>query len=104
MKQVPVPIPLTCISCKLLDHILASNMMKQLESNNILFEFQHGFRANRPCESQIIFRIHQLTYNKDKNIQTDLMIMNFAKAFDTVLHKRILYKLKYYGMSQQAIN
>ena len=30
--------------------------------------------------------------------------MNFAKAFDTVLHKRILYKLKYYGMSQQAIN
>ena len=104
MKQVPVPIPLTCISCKLLEHILASNMMKQLESNNILFEFQHGFRANRPCESQIIFRIHQLTYNKDKNIQTDLMIMNFTKAFDTVLHKRILYKLKYYGMSQQAIN
>ena len=88
MKQVPIP--LTCISCKLLEHILASNMMKQLESNNILFEFQHGFRANRTCESQIIFRIHQLTYNKDKNIQTDLMIMNLAKAFDTVLHKRIL--------------
>jgi hypothetical protein len=104
MKQVPVPIPLTCISCKLLEHILASNMMQLLESNNILFEFQHGFRANRPCESQIIFRIHQLTNNKDKHIQTDLMIMNFAKAFDTVLHKRILYKLKYYSMSQQAIN
>jgi hypothetical protein len=30
--------------------------------------------------------------------------MNFAKAFDKVPHKRILYKFKYYGMSQQAIN
>jgi hypothetical protein len=75
MKQVPVPIPLTCISCKLLEHILASNTMKQLESNNILFEFQHGFRENRFCESHIIFMIHLLTYNKDENIQTALMII-----------------------------
>jgi hypothetical protein len=44
------------------------------------------------------------SYNKDENIQTDLMIMNFAKAFDKVPHKRILYKFKYYGMSKQAIN
>jgi len=79
-------------------------MMKHLESNNILFEFQHEFRANRSCESQIISMIHQLTYNKDKNIQTDLIIMDIAKAFDKVPHKRLLYKRKYYGISQQAIN
>jgi hypothetical protein len=78
--------------------------MKQLESNNIIFEFQHGFRENRFCESHIIFMIHLLTYNKDENIQTDLMIMNFAKAFDKVPHKRTVYKFKYYGMSQQAIH
>ena len=46
--------------------------------------------------------IHLLTYNKDENIQTDLMIMNFAKAFDKVPHKRTVYKFKYYGMSQQG--
>jgi len=79
-------------------------MMKHLESNNILFEFQHEFRANRSCESQIISMIHQLAYNKDKNIQTDLIIMDIAKAFDKVPHKRLLYKRKYYGISQQAIN
>jgi hypothetical protein len=42
--------------------------------------------------SHIIFMIHLLTYNKDENIQTALMIMNFAKAFDKVLHKRTVYK------------
>ena len=39
--------------------------------------------------------IHQPTYNKDNNIQTDLIIMDFAKAFDKVPHKRLLHKLKY---------
>jgi len=70
--------------------------MKYLESNNILFEFQHGFRENRSCESQIISMVHQLTYNKGKNIQTDLIIMDFAKAFDKVPHRRLLCKLKSY--------
>jgi hypothetical protein len=41
--------------------------------------------------------VHQLTYNKDKNIQTDLIIMDFAKAFDKVPHRRLLCKLKYYA-------
>ena len=65
--------------------------MKYLESNNILFDLQHGFRADRSCESKIISLIHQLTYNKDNNIHTDLIFMDFAKALDNVPHKRLLY-------------
>jgi hypothetical protein len=30
---------------------------------------------------------------------TDLIIMDFAKAFDKVPHRRLLYKLNYYGIS-----
>ena len=30
--------------------------------------------------------------------------MNFAKAFDKVPHKRLLYKMKYFGISEQIIN
>ena len=84
------PISLTCISCKLLEHVMASNMMEYLESNNILCEMQHGFRSNRSRESQIISLGHQLAQNNDKNIQTDLIIMDFTKAFDKVPHKRLI--------------
>ena len=59
---------------------------------------QHGFRSNRSCESQIISLAHQLAQNNDKNIQTDLIIMDFAKAFDKVPHKRLISKLKFYGI------
>ena len=30
--------------------------------------------------------------------QTDLIIMDFAKAFDKVQHRRLLHKLEYYGI------
>jgi retron-type reverse transcriptase len=30
--------------------------------------------------------------------------MDFAKAFDKVPHKRLLYKMKYFGISEQLIN
>ena len=57
--------------------------MKHLESTNILFELQYGFRANGSSESHIISLIQQFKYNNDKNIQTDLIIMDFVKAYHT---------------------
>ena len=34
--------------------------------------------------------------------QTDLIIMDFAKAFDKVPHKRLLHKLDYYGIREST--
>jgi hypothetical protein len=76
-------------------------MMEHLESNNIVYEMQYGFRTNRSCESQIISLTHQLEQNNVKNIQTDLIIMDFTKAFEKVPHKRLISKPKYYGISGQ---
>jgi hypothetical protein len=35
---------------------------------------------------------------------TDLIIMDFAKAFDKVPHQRLLCKLKFYGIKNQTLN
>jgi hypothetical protein len=35
---------------------------------------------------------------------TDLIIMDFAKAFDKVPHQRLLYKHKFYGIKNQTLN
>ena len=34
--------------------------------------------------------------------QTDMIIMDFAKAFDKVPHRRLLYKLDYYGIRRST--
>ena len=87
-----------------MEHVIASNIMEHLERNNILYDLQHGFRSSRSCETQLVSFIQELAKNSDDNIQTDVIVMDFAKAIDKVPHKRLLYKLKYYGIETNTLN
>ena len=97
------PVSLTCICCKTLEHILVSNINKHLALDSILADCQHGFRNQRSCETQLVQFVHDIISNLDGAVnrghkQTDLIIMDFAKAFDKVPHRRLLHKLDYYGI------
>ena len=81
-----------------MEHILFRHIMSHLEKYNILSDFQHGFRSNHSCESQLIITIEDLARNLDNSLQTDLQILDFQKAFDTVPHQRLLKKLDHYGI------
>ena len=71
--------------------ILASNIMSCLEGNSILYNLQHSFRKSRSCETQLVLLLYDLSYNLDQGVQTDKISLEFAKAFDTVPHRRLLY-------------
>ena len=87
------PVSLTCIASKIMEHIIVSNLMKHLEIQNILFPLQHGFRRNHSCGSQLLSLFQDLA--SSTNI-TNMLIMNFSKAFDKVPYKRLYYKLNWY--------
>ena len=38
-------ISLTCILCRVLEHIVASNLVTHLDSHQLLYDLQHGFRS-----------------------------------------------------------
>ena len=102
------PVSLTCISGKLLEHIICSNLNQHLKRNNILYPLQHGFRDKRSCETQLIEFVHDVAYNMQEGIQNDVVVMDFAKVFDKVAHNRsialqtviIWGKGKYFGMDR----
>ena len=48
------PVILTCLSCKLLEDILCSQIRDYLDRHNILSPYQHGFRKKLSCESQLL--------------------------------------------------
>ena len=94
---------LTCICCKTLEHILVSNINKHLALDSILAGCQHGFRSRRSGETQLVQFVHDIISNLDGDVnrghkQTELIIMDFAKAFDKIPHRRLLHKLEYYGI------
>ena len=54
------PISLTCVCCKLLEHIVCHNIRDHLDNHNILSVFQHGFMAGHSCDSQLLSTVYDL--------------------------------------------
>ena len=81
-----------------MEHIVFSHMAKYLSSNNILINEQHGFRQRFSCETQLISGIHDWAKSINTCSQTDVILLDFSKAFDSVPHQRLLMKLEYYGI------
>ena len=47
------PVSLTCVPCKLLEHIVCSNIMAHLDEYNLLSDRQYAFRKGHSCETQL---------------------------------------------------
>ena len=78
--------------------------MNHLNSNNILVENQHGFRSNHSCVTQLLTLTENISYVLDHEKQINIILLNFAKAFDTVPHQRLLTKLQHYGIRDNTCN
>ena len=50
-------------------------------------------------EKLLLSVLHSVGKNLDNNIQTDILYLDFAKAFDSVDHAILLEKLERYGVA-----
>ena len=75
------PISLTSASCKMLEHIIHSNVIEHLDHNNIITSAQHGFRSKRSCETQLMKSVHDLVKSLNDGEQIDSILLDFLKTF-----------------------
>lgn len=97
------PVSLASIACKLLEHIVHSSIMDHFDRHQVLCDEQHGFRAKRSCESQLLITTDDIARNMEEGDQTDIILLDFAKAFDKVPHDRLLHKMEFYGVRQNTL-
>ena len=94
------PVFLTCLACKLLEHVICSHVLKYLDKHHLLSDYQHCFRKGHSCESQILITLDDLYRSFDKRNQVDVGVLDFSRAFDTVPHMRLMSKFSSLGITR----
>ena len=72
--------------------------------NDLLSTKQFGFCQGRSCVTQLLNTINKWMKCLDNNTPVDAIYLDFAKAFDTVPHKRLITKLEGYGVKGSVLN
>ena len=67
--------------------------------NMLLSKVQHGFIRQRSCFSYFLETLDFITSTLADGQNVDEILLDFAKAFDLLPHKRLFQKLAAYGVA-----
>jgi hypothetical protein len=87
-----------------MERIIKNYVLQHLEANNLLSPHQHGFRKNRSTETQLLECFNQFTKAVDTGSCVDVVYLDVSKAFDTVCHNKLFFKLTKYGISGKLLS
>jgi retron-type reverse transcriptase len=92
------PISLLTHLSKILEKCIKVRLMGYLENNNLISQNQFGFRSNLSTNDAIYALTSHLYTSLDNNEKVLAVFLDLAKAFDTVDHNLLLYRLEEIGV------
>ena len=92
-------------SCaKLLEKIVCSQLCSYLERNNLLQDCQYGFRKCRSTSGQMLQCLSVWSKFLTSKIPADTIYLDFASAFDSVPHGKLLHCLASLGIADPLLS
>lgn len=89
---------------KVFEKVVSNRMLAFLESENILFDNQFGFRKNRSTSMAILDTCERISHAIDNHEFAICAFIDLSKAFDNINHSILIRKLEYYGFRGVAFN
>ena len=93
------PISLTSVICKIMESIIKDRIMQHCIDNNLISSTQHGFLRGKSTVTNLLELTNVISTERDQGNNVDIICIDFAKAFDTVPHTQLIYKLSKYGIA-----
>ena len=98
------PVSLTAVPSKVLESLVRDNLLHHMSATGMLHGAQHGFLPKRSCATQLMEVVEDWTAAMEDGDPVDVVYLDFAKAFDSVPHQRLIHKLHAYGIRGKLLN
>lgn len=97
------PISLLCTLSKVLEFLVQRQISSFLHINNLFDTYQSGFRPGHSTCTALIKVSDDIRKAMDERKVTVLCLIDFSKAFDSIIHPVFLAKLNFMNFSETSI-
>nr|CAD2192477.1 unnamed protein product [Meloidogyne enterolobii] len=98
------PISITCSLCRVMERFIFNGILEFLLENNIISPHQFGFLPRRSTTTQLITTLEDWFDGIFSNKNIDCIYLDLRKAFDSIPHDLLLYKLHKIGVRGKIYN
>ena len=92
------PIALTSTCCKILERIIATELLEYLNKHNLITKHQHGFLKNHSTVTNLLESLSDWTVSFSNKRSVVIAYVDFQRAFDSITHSKLIHKLSAYGV------
>ena len=93
------PISLTCIACKVMETVIKDYMMSKFQQCGLLSKNQHAFLKKHSTTTNLLDSTRDWVSALRRFSCVDVAYIDFSRAFDSIIHSKLLAKLSAYGVS-----
>jgi hypothetical protein len=86
-----------------MERIIRDEIMNHLLINKLIIKQQHGFVNTKNCTTNLLETMDLITKALADGYNIDEILLDFAKAFDSVLLMRLLLKLDCLGIRNKLL-
>ena len=97
------PITLLHQLSKVAEKIIKNRICAFLKDNKIITKEQFGFREGDSTTGQLARLVNEVTDKFNKKMHTGEVLLDVEKAFDTVWHNGLIYKLIKYNFPRYLV-
>ena len=97
------PISLLPLISKILEKVIHDQTQTYLTKNDILYEYQSGFRKNYSTNYCHAYLSDLISKGFETGLYTGMILIDLQKAFDTIDHELLFEKMSYFGFSENVI-
>ena len=98
------PISLLPTISKIFEKVIHDQLYEYFDKYNLLAEQQYGFRKQHSTEYAAVKLVDRVSKEMDIGKTPTNVYIDLSKAFDTLTFDILLFKLKYYGVTDTALD